>query len=75
MGQDILWKLSKFGLDFYTPKKGKPMKQTAHIMPNYGRYGRNGYVCIATGLPNFICATIKQAKSWCIKMGLEFIVL
>jgi hypothetical protein len=51
------------------------MKLTAHIMPNYGRYGKDGYVCIATGLPNFICATIKQAKSWCIKMGLEFIVI
>ena len=44
---------------------------TAHIIPNYGRYGINGYVCTAVGFDNFFARTIKIANNWCKSHGLE----
>ena len=51
------------------------MKILAHIMPNYGSYGINGYICIAVGFANVFCKTFKEATSWCKKNNLDYIRL
>ena len=47
----------------------------AHIMPNYGRYGINGYICMAVGFDNFFARTMKIAKAWSKANGFEGIRL
>ena len=48
---------------------------TAHIAPNYTRYGRNGYIVHAVGFDNFFARTMKIAKDWCESHGFDFIRL
>ena len=51
------------------------MNKIAHIMPNYGRYGVSGYICIATGFANVFCKNLKEATKWCKKHNFNFIRL
>ena len=51
------------------------MNKLAHIMPNYGKYGISGYVCIVVGLENVFCKTLKEATRWCKKNSFDFIKL
>jgi hypothetical protein len=52
------------------------MKKTAHIMPNYSKYGSIvGYICLAVGFNNIFCKNMKEAKSWCSKHGFEAVKL
>ena len=44
---------------------------TAHIVPHYGRYGKDGYTVIAKGFTTFFAATLKVAKEWCELHGFD----
>lgn len=55
--------------------ENKSTATIAHAVPCYTRYGIRGFNCYAVGYPSFYAKTIRIAKEWASKFGLDIIKL